>query len=122
MSAPRQRDRVVFAKLDSPPRQPYSFGDFLVAVDHPTIDLAPCETPRGHGMRGGEFQIEFDGLTEQQQRFIVGLLGLLIKALHSAQVEVVSVQALGWLSLGPLDLSLLQLWHERTNDAHGHLV
>ena len=41
MSAPRQRDRIVFAKLYSPPRQSYFFGNFLVTVDHPTSDFAP---------------------------------------------------------------------------------
>src|SRR5215813_4672655 len=45
-----------------------------------------------------------------------------MKTGHSAQEVVVSVEALGRLALGALDLGLLQPRRDRTHHARGHLV
>src|SRR5262245_546671 len=41
---------------------------------------------------------------------------------HAAQKVVVSIQALGWLAPGSLDLGLLQLRRDSADDTDSHLV
>ena len=40
----------------------------------------------------------------------------------TAQIMVVSVEAIGWLSLGALDFRLFELWSNGTNRADRYLV
>src|SRR5208282_287594 len=56
------------------------------------------------------------------QRFADGLFGPTIKARHSPQVIVISVEALGRLALGAFDLRLLQLRRDSANHAGCYVV
>jgi hypothetical protein len=73
-------------------------------------------------VRGREGRVALDRTVEQAQRFVVGLARALIEVLETAQIAIVSVEAVGALALGALDLGLLQPRRDCTDDAGGDEV
>src|ERR1700744_4858980 len=117
MSASCERDRIVSAQLDRAPGQPRSVSALFGAIHHPAIDLAPRVAPRSHAVRGGKIRIQFDRSQEEAQRLASGFSATLIKALHSTQEIIVSIETLGRLMLCTIDFRLLELRRERAH--HG---
>src|SRR5208282_2714002 len=110
------------SQIHRPPRQPRRFGYLLRTVAHPTICLSKDVTPCRHAVRRGELRVQLDRSVKQPKGLVAGLLGHLMKAGHSPQEIIISIEVLCWLAPGPLDLGLFQFRRDCTNNACCYLV
>src|SRR6476660_9766750 len=121
-TSPGQCNRVIPAQLRRTPSQPRGFGSLLHAVHYPMTSLTPNVAPGGHSIGRGKIRVEFNGFTEQPQRFVVALFRPRMKARYPSQKIVVCIKAFSWLVLRTLDLGLFHSRGDRRHNTCGHLV
>ena len=94
----------------------------IADLSHLAISLAPDVAERGHGVGCGKIGIAFDRHTERLQCIVVAGPRREMETRHPARKVIISIKAFSRLTLGPLDLGLLQLRRNRTQDTGGYLV
>src|SRR5262245_49394557 len=122
VSTPRERDRVIFAQLHSAASQAYAFSNFLLAIGHPAIDLAPEVTLRSNPIGRCKIRVELDRLVKLGQCPAYGLLRTLMEVGHAAQVIIVGVEAVSRFVLGARYLRALQPRRDGAHDARCDLI
>src|SRR5260370_13247653 len=103
---PRQAQRLVDLRIGN-----WRARDALIEADG-----ADQTGGRGIGW------IDRERLVEQQDGSAAALEVWLAGLGQRAQIQIVRIEATGWLARRPLDLREAQLWLDRARDARFHLV
>src|SRR5262249_9169556 len=117
-----ERNRVIFAQLRRQAGETSGFGHLSRAISGPAAYLAHHVAERRRAIGRSKITVELDRLGEQFQRVADAILRYSVCARHAAQKVVVSVEAVGGLALGALDLGLLQLAGDCTDHAFGDAI
>src|SRR5262245_34894061 len=117
-----QRDGVLPSQVGCLPSEPHGFGGLLDTIREPTAGLSLSEAPSRHAVGRGKTRIELNGTVEMRQSFLVALFGPKVKSGHAPQIVIVCVETLRGLTARPLNLGLLQLRSDGTNDTRCDLV
>src|SRR4029450_10431255 len=92
------------------------------SVQDPTLRPAPRIASCRYRVGRCEAGFEFDGTIKEMPCFFFSVLCHLGKLRDASEVAVVGIKVADRLALGALDLSLLQLRRDGSDNARAHLV